>query len=354
MVQLLTQILVLIQQIVAGQLTVLQALTKLEQSFVDVAVEHNQFNIEFQATQAATHSGNNYALLTDPTDGLVAIKNAILALGSPQSSTSPVILPTTPPTGYGGATASAAASAVWGANFFGSDTPESILEGLRRYMDVHSGTVGDAVGNSPWVRMTWNYNPYATFPYSGAPPVNPADIISTDANIGAWLNRVYSTWTWQQDPVTAVWYTFENHTNGAFYYVPISDEEFLWLRAASTGTLPGAANLAPVWPGLAHVTLGTPVAFSGSGFTVPGPMDGVRVSLTAVPTPLPYYVYGSMTAYGKLGALTFLSDDGDAETQEFLGFTKQVYVPKTMVQAASCEVWCKSGITGTVTPWTAS
>ena len=81
-------------------------------------------------------------------------------------------------------------------------------------------------------------------------------------------------------------------------------------------------------------------------------MHGVRVHLATLPTPLPYYQYGSMTAYGKLGGLTFLSDDGDAETQELLGFVDQVFVPKNMVEAASCEIRVKSGTTGTVTPWT--
>jgi hypothetical protein len=97
--------------------------------------------------------------------------------------------------------------------------------------------------------------------------------------------------------------------------------------------------------------LGTPVDISLT-FTIDGPLAGVIVALTAYPTLKGHYDYDDYIQALKIGALTFVSDNGDAEYVQALGFMNEVYVPKNMTQAASCKFRTVSGVTGTVTPFT--
>lgn len=111
-------------------------------------------------------------------------------------------------------------------------------------------------------------------------------------------------------------------------------------------------NVPPVWPGLDLVTLGTPVALD-SGVTITEPMDGVLISITGTePDYTHFYTYDDLRAWRNVGALVFLSDDGQAEGFQPIGFVSAVYCPRSMKQASAVKLKCGHGLTGTVTPWT--
>ena len=121
-------------------------------------------------------------------------------------------------------------------------------------------------------------------------------------------------------------------------------------RAA--GTTPAINGLtAPVWPGLAAVTLGTSVALTPL-LTLTTPMDGVIVHVTSAPAGQSTYDYDGLTEYRYIGSLAFLNDDGEAEAYQQLGFADAIYSVRTFHRAAAVKLRTYDGIVGTVTPWT--
>lgn len=205
---------------------------------------------------------------------------------------------------------------------------------------------------APWPWMvggTWGSSGLGNPNPATIVPVDVSTIIAGDLTSYDWIFRVYDSdlsGFLGDDGM----YTVTDLTESAFNWVAyIPQDQWLELKAAlGLGT---ASIAAPIWPGLAGVTLGTPVAISLT-FTVDGPLDGVLVALTAVPTLKGHYVYDDIDQSLKIGALTFVSDNGDAEYVQALGFTNEVYVPKNMAHADSCKVRTVSGVTGTVTPFT--
>lgn len=273
-------------------------------------------------------------------------------IGNPQQTFQPVTLPTTPPPGYGGADPSDVASAVWLYSFPPNDfvafTP---MIGLWNFLQAIRDTSGIPLRFSERFLLQGNLFDQANYPWPSSPEINPASIVAADTDRLAWLNRVASAFTWNHDAITDTYWATFAVPNGGTIWCTLSEQEFLWFRAAAGGIVPGT-NAAPVWPGLANVTLGTPVPFTSLPLTIPGPMHGIIVDITSVNQPLPHYWYGAAEAWGKLGGLTFTDDHGDAEEYQLFGFVHAVYSPRFMVEASTCEVRNISGIVGTVTPWT--
>ena len=109
-------------------------------------------------------------------------------------------------------------------------------------------------------------------------------------------------------------------------------------------------GVAPVWPGISAVTLGTPEAIAPM-LTITTPCHGVIVTLTAEPSKSSFFSFDGVNSYRNLGALSFTSDDGQQEISQSLGFTTAVYTPKSMALAAGLKLRSVGGVAGTVTPW---
>jgi len=194
-------------------------------------------------------------------------------------------------------------------------------------------------------------------------------------------------------PPTPVWsdvlvgdspYVFLSRTQAAFGWTTIgptglgTDEvawkslggsgiETLWVRSTFTSldmhqlaaltpppVIPPIAILtAPVWPGVADVTLGTPVALADQ-LVVTAAMDGVIVSVTTPPQKLGSYHLGNATLDYGAGRMAFETDDGQLESWQYLGFREAIYTPKTMLRASKVRFQVMGGALGTVTPWTKS
>lgn len=274
------------------------------------------------------------------------------AISLTQQASQPVTLPIVAPATFLDATNDGTASAIWNYTDF-----RGLFTAFGALYDVYNLVTGltqsfalPTIGPAHFVISgaiagVSNVN----WPLLGLPSTD--TILSTDANVGAWLNRQTSPLVWSFITGQQIWrHTF---TGPPLFEVDctLSESEFRWFRLANSGTVPGTL-LPPIWPGIANVTLGTPVPFSGSTLSVAGPLDGVIVTITAVNQPLPHYAYGTAVAWGKLGGLTFVDDRGDAEEYQLFGFVDALYVPRAMLHAASCQIRNVSGIVGTVTPWT--
>jgi hypothetical protein len=317
---------------------------------------------------AATVTGDIHGLLEDPTCGQVAqcnkldtvitdlatLASDIAALGNPQQTSVPVTLPTVPPAGYGGPTSSANAAAVW--SFASTDEATamgqimSILSVFLRVME-DSGTFQSRLG--PGFSYNVGLENFINNPNTSFVTASIADIQPTDASLLDFLQREIGSVTWHQTGLGTYWADVGG--GNALIQCQLSEGEFEFLRMLAGGPpVHGLPLVPPVWPGITNVTLGTPVAFSGSALSVAGPMDGVIVTITSVNQPLPHYAYGTAIAWGRLGGLTFVDDNGEAEEYQLFGFVDAIYSPRGMVQAQSCQIRNTSGIVGTVTPWTKS
>lgn len=134
----------------------------------------------------------------------------------------------------------------------------------------------------------------------------------------------------------------------AWIVFPYSQADLDVIKLSSGLTVTG---MAPVWPGVQNVVLGTPVALSALT-TVPGPLDGVVIDITTPPTKLSEVAIGGRTFYFRLGTIAFESDNGDMETSQYLQYANAVYCPKAMVRAEAAHLSVDPSAQGTVTPFT--
>lgn len=340
----LGQILGLIQQLNSGP--------------TDVSRETSPYSTQNAAQAAQT-------LLNDPTYGLNAILGAMdaqfstigglldtlsAAVANIPTTGTPVTLPTTPPTGYGGG---AGASEVWNYALGLGAIAAGDLMIAAGDLAIYAGA-----GLVSWPTSYpggWSVSGDWPGPAQTEPNVNypvqfdPSTILSTDATLPDWLDRAYpghgSTYAFggypqqAQTPSQWVW---------TFY---MGDVEFAEYKAAKFGASAVITNVPPVWPGAANITSAGMQDITAST-EWDGPCDGVIIGLFSVPANLPHYTYGTTTAYGHLGAIAFVDDNGQAEAFQPIQFNDQVICPKTMVRA-SAVVWrVTPGLTGGITPWT--
>jgi len=288
---------------------------------------------------------------------LEALENQIGTLGDDlsalianlQLAADPVILPTTPPTGYGGG---ATVDDVWGFEL----TPDGIIAADALEIAGHLALVTQSSGQLPV-----QGNPYMVlegaiasegyyFPGSSSRPLNPMNILADDTRL-SWIEREATGRTWIHDASQDNYYFQDAPPSNDLLWRCIVDQEwFNRLKATSVGVVPGALVLPPLWPGLDAVTLGTPVDLD-AGVTISEPMDGVIIDVTSVPPKQGWFTFDGLLSYRNLGALTFLDDNDQAELAQPLGFTSAVYCPKTMAHAASVKLRTSVDVTGTVTPW---
>jgi hypothetical protein len=295
----------------------------------------------------------------NPSYGLAAIQSDITNLSTLvsqiatdyQQRTQPVVLPSTPPPGYGGASTSDIANAIWfwrGGNtgpmyVWNSWAGQVALYWMKYY--------GIKLESQPWLRLYYD-NLTDVRAAGGAAPYAPLDwrtILPSDATPSDWVQRQYPSYGWQP------WFNAED---GTVYYQDPENVGYQWVLAMDLGTFtllksllyPSATATAPVWPGLANVTLGASQQLA-MGVTVPGPLDGVLIAITGVPSWKGYFTFDDVRSYRNVGAVTFVTDNGDEEMPQTLGFQTAVYTPKSMVRASGAKLRTETGVQGTVTPW---
>jgi len=117
------------------------------------------------------------------------------------------------------------------------------------------------------------------------------------------------------------------------------------------GLLGGGNAGAPVWPGVAGVTLGQSVALT-DGLHLTSAMDGVIIAITTPPSRTGTMNVGGATFDYREGQVAFEDDQGHIEMWQYLGFRNALYTPRSMQHAAGARFRVLAGAEGTVTPWT--
>lgn len=270
-----------------------------------------------------------------------------------QTQTKPVTLPTPAPSGYGGPALSDIGDEVW--TYPVPSAPGYQMQQVMSYLNsvLYTFTQGDVAFSAP------SYPGYLVTVGTNIGDVDVrgptnsvldfSTILATDASILAWARRVYPSTTWLTFGDDVV-YEQDAGASRVQWVIDLSTLAFRQWKALAGGS---AVIVPPTWPGLANVTLGA-VHVLADGMTVAGPLDGLIVKITAVPTPTGYYGFGARRSYVHVGAVIFLDDNGEAEHSQTIGLDDQVLVPRTMEHAQSAIIRLKSGTAGTVQPWTAT
>lgn len=262
----------------------------------------------------------------------------------------PVTLPSTPPAGYGGASPSENAAAVWQYQL-----PITLAE-TGDALNWASAILFPSLYYGKWKIGTAPYFSWATRgdPFAGAlgpsgpwPSPLAANILPSDTLL-SWLQREASGWTWVADPDGSDQIIAAGQNPNSYIICDLTVADFNELRMTASPLL---AQGAPIWPGLANVTLGTPVALSES-FTLTGPMDGIIIDISSVNPNRTRYDFNGLYTYRRIGAFAFVDDNGDAEGFIPLSFVHAVYTPSRMVSAAEVLFNLDPATVGTVTPWT--
>lgn len=305
---------------------------------------------------------NQQHLIQDPLTGLLAIVTAIQqTLSQTQAvaqrqltTTTPnaVILPPAPPPGYGGASSGDVWSAVneYDAVLGAPIVQDTLLAYAGNLAFAENANVAKVLNRSPffvieppiqgWIDPT-AFPIRATIPAPDWTDIRPSDTVLT------WLTRTEPLYSWS--------YEAASNTCQALYAPAQFDSPTLRciLTTSQLQAIAGRSLAAtpPVWPGLAGVTLGAPVAISPS-FDVPGPLQGVLFDLTSPPSGQTLYVLGTAQESYNWGHIGFEQDNGQSEPFQYLSFQQGMYLPRQMSEAMLCHVFVKGSPTGTVTPFT--
>lgn len=337
---------------------IINTLASMQGVQIQNAVEHAPFLIENAAINAEL-------TLANPTYGLAALHSQIAALQAQmisddalivvdiltrQASGAPVTFPPTPPSGFGG---SDMASAVWQYDLGGAPLAAGDFMIAAGQSALFRAAIGEQAINNYrpnfWIAGDWADSNSADPDVNLIPVIDPSTILDTDVTLKAWLERVFglTAFTWTPDGYAQYvpspgqwWYTFR-----------WSDADFQAYKAGKFGTK-SLANVPPVWPGFAKVTLGTEVVMSDR-LRIDVPMDGCLVYLYSVPTKYPKFDFGTgIVSYQHLGAISFVNDNNDNETAQLLGMSDCLFVPKTMVRAAAVQMRLVPGVTAGLQPFT--
>jgi hypothetical protein len=291
------------------------------------------------------------AVRTDPaTPHAPTVADVLAAIAA-----SPLVtLPDPPPTGYGGGGISA--DDVWAVEYEGSGNQMGTLLARAGSLGWTTGLYGAiplkqaphfVMDEAGAVSIGWGHSTVDAEP----PQPDYSDIRPTDTVL-SWLNRT--------DPVYGGSWAADQPGGAAYYdnwHIGINSRDRYSIRCTLTDwdlqrlSVAPASTGAPVWPGLAGVTLGTPVTLA-STVTITATMHGVILTLTSPPTKESVWPLGETFAYSRLGQIAFVSDRGEAEQWQWFQFPGQVITPKSMAEAAGCVIRSPTDAVGTVTPWT--
>jgi hypothetical protein len=347
----------LLRQIVSGLGDVLTIVGVINSNTKSAAQEYHPYdinNITGQIYNIVADGTYGNAALRDDLDALIgtvltSLDNITDILTTIQADGVPAILPGTPPPGYGGGDPTGTADAVWGyiMPIVGNTTLDELQNAGRFSVNASISGVMLRAGDNPYIlykRAIW-YDARLS-PPSSQPTFDWNAIFGWDSLLH-FLNGT-TGWTWVLDPNGSGLYTTDADDGlGGQFICTLTEAQFRWEQQFVSVNQGGASVR---WPGLAQVTLGDPVPLD-IGVTVDGPMNGVIIDLSSVPSSLPAYSFDGDLSYRYAGALAFVSDNGQEEEWQRLGFTSQVYVPLAMISATAVKIRTAGGIVGTATPW---
>lgn len=324
--------------LVASQATANQIFTVVDDSSVvvlDIRAQEDNLQASIDAFRAETLS-NSLAIIT-------AISNL------PQTG-DPVVLPTTPPGGYGGLPGGDIFNAVWnGLNAPDLYTPYQYVKDAGMRAEFLSGyaTLAPADGNFSYYGQLYDEfgNPPGFYPVFDLALLDPSDTLLTfmiTCNPGA-------TVFWSPADGLQVAVNGDNGDGTAKFLTTWNEASFQALKQTvfPSSTFAGLS----LWPGLSGVTFGSTVALA-SAVDLDEPMNGILIHLDTVPPDKARYIIGSLTATAHIGQIAFSAGITGMEYPQNLSFPDEIYVPTTMILALGVKIRCVPGVTGTVTAWT--
>ena len=324
-------------------------------------------HLDASLTQIVAMGIENNLLLANPTTGLTTIMATILAnqatltsqlddieaaLALVQLASNPVVLPTTPPAGYG-IDPGTIADAIWGypSIEYAYNTMSTVMMTLREWFASQHHLLQIRVSGAPLFVFTDLYLTTTVEVPGDIPLADISTILPTDTPL-TWLTREDVAHTWATGyPNAGYIYAASIGASGGNWI--LDRDPIQWAQMLAT-LFPASISMpAPVWPGLAGVTLGAPVALA-TGVKITAPMDGVLIAITSAPTKQGYFTFDTVRSWRNAGSLAFFTDDGQEEFPQTLGFESAIYTVKTMIRAAGIVLRTTGGIDGTIVPWTVS
>lgn len=300
------------------------------------------YSTELNAEQANSQ-------LSDPTVGVIALKSAlntanagIVAVQSDVAAVNSAVALVPP--------------AVWYqtnqfaiAQGYGPVSNDELLAYAAALAYASAGSFSFRVAGSPWFVLEPTSALWLDFTataLSVAPPTPDWSDIRPSDTTYSWLNRTDTTYSWTLDVVA----------NSPFTVIPGGPHSRVLrciLTRAELLALAGfsATPSAPVWPGIAGVTLGGSLPLAAN-MDVAGPMAGILVDLTSLPSGQTLYVVGTADMPYAWGHLLFEQDNGQCEPFQYLSSAHAMYLPRQMAAAAVAHIRFKGGPTGSVTPFT--
>jgi hypothetical protein len=171
------------------------------------------------------------------------------------------------------------------------------------------------------------------------------DIQPTDDLI-TWLRRTCPDYTWNGDGSgenIGGYLTSEYEPAAPHWTARLTQTE--WKRIYNPDR-----NAAPIWPGIDKVTLGTTVPAVAST-VLELPMDGIIWLTTSYPPARARWGAAPYYSVYHTGRLAFITDNGDLEPFQYMGWQNSIFVSQTMRRAAGVVVFLEAGIEGAITPW---
>jgi len=241
---------------------------------------------------------------------------------------------------------------------------QTILTHIATYLQAVNGYEGLPIPDRPhfryctksmWASLNW-LGYWTNTAATADVPILDLTLVENGDTVFSYLSREYGSYLWQDDgPASwpsggSVWLEQTGGANAAYFRCTLTDADIQALWPAEADPPAEATNVPPVWPGVANVTLGTPVALA-DGLTITTPMDGVLIAITAVDQYKTWFTYHDTKAYRHVGSLAFFSDNGELEEYQLIAFEEGVYTCRYMKQAAGVKIRTAGGTVGTVTPW---
>jgi len=345
-------------------------------------IKAQQADLADEATALAIQGIANSTdiVVHDPDHGNNALKNFLEVIQAQPGNTLATILdaianlpvyelPPDPPVDWPTVNTNNLLATLIDSPWFGAVLATQTVQTVLTNADVHGvaklGAEGAADRRNPWFAwvdicpdLWWaNMRPQEN-PYRKDCPVA-TDWSEWDGaeSLADLLNRIHPEWSWSATAPEAwacpgIVFGTATGFGGARWRCLVRECDLplvsgrLWALLSDLG-----AARPPVWPGLAGVTLGTPVALA-QGVDVIGPLHGVLLDITSTDRVMPFQQTGAFMTYRNTGRFSFYNDDGWAEDWGGIPSNHAQLMPRQMAIAGGCQLAFYCGVTGWATPFT--
>jgi hypothetical protein len=214
------------------------------------------------------------------------------------------------------------------------------------YFALRAGEMGGwrTPDNPYFVYRGWLWDHTKPLPDHGWPTGDWLDISADDTRL-TWLTRTEPSYAWTLDQYSGM-VQAESYQGGTSRFT-LTEPQFKAVRDQLAGATP---NHPPTWPGVADVTLGITVPCAEST-VLELPMDGLLILITSYPATRSRWGAPPYLSVYHTGRLAFVTDNGDVEEFQYMGWTNAIYTPRSMKRAAGVVIFLEPNVEAAATPW---